>query len=57
MVPHDAILADVWAGRSQSDNSLSIVVGQLRKVLGDDRRQLIESVPKRGYRLQPDRPR
>lgn len=52
-VPHEEIVAAVWNGRSQSANSLPVVVGQLRRALGDDARnpRFIETVPKKGYRL------
>src|SRR5687768_11094121 len=52
-VAQDEIIAEVWNGRSQSPNSIPVVIGQLRKALGDDARspRFIETVPKRGYRL------
>ena len=53
VVTHDELIRDVWSGRSLSENSVAVVIGQLRKALGDDARepQLIETIPKRGYRL------
>ncbi len=51
MVSHERLIAEVWSGRSLSDNSVAVVIGQLRRALGDDERKLIENVPKRGYRL------
>jgi DNA-binding winged helix-turn-helix (wHTH) protein len=52
-VGQDEIIAEVWNGRSQSPNSIPVVIGQLRRALGDDARspRFIETVPKRGYRL------
>ena len=52
-VPQDEIIAEVWNGRSQSPNSIPVVIGQLRRALGDDARspRFIETLPKRGYRL------
>ncbi|HEX8622045.1 MAG TPA: transcriptional regulator [Allosphingosinicella sp.] len=52
-VGQDEIIAAVWNGRSQSPNSIPVVIGQLRRALGDDARspRFIETVPKRGYRL------
>ena len=52
-VGQDEIIAQVWNGRSQSPNSIPVVIGQLRRALGDDARspRFIETVPKRGYRL------
>ena len=61
VVSHDQLIRDVWSGRALSDNSVAVVVGQLRRALGDDARdpRLIETIPKRGYRLidQPLSPR
>lgn len=53
VVPQERLIAEVWGGRSLSDNSVSVVISQLRRSLGDDARQpaVIETVPKRGYRL------
>ena len=52
-VGQDEIIAEVWNGRSQSPNSIPVVIGQLRRALGDDARnpRFIETLPKRGYRL------
>lgn len=53
IVTQDEIIAKVWGGRSLSENSVSVVISQLRRVLGDDARRpvIIETMPKRGYRL------
>jgi hypothetical protein len=50
---HERLLHAVWSGRTRSENSVAVVVGQLRRALGDDARdpKLIETIPKRGYRL------
>lgn len=52
-VAPEAIVAEVWNGRSQSPNSLAVVIGDLRRALDDDARRprYIETVAKRGYRL------
>src|SRR5215207_8904327 len=54
VVSQEELIAKVWGGRSLSDNSVSVVIGQLRKALDDDAREpkLIETIPKRGYRLR-----
>ena len=54
VVSQEELIRDVWSGRSLSENSVAVVIGQLRKALGDDARepQLIETIPKRGYRLR-----
>lgn len=57
-VAQEAIVAEIWNGRSQSPNSLPVVIGQLRRALDDEARnpRFIETVPKRGYRLISERP-
>lgn len=47
------LLEEVWGGRSVSDNSVSIVMGSLRRALGDDPASpwIIVTVARRGYRL------
>ncbi|MEO7655643.1 MAG: transcriptional regulator [Sphingomicrobium sp.] len=61
LVSQDQLIAEVWSGRSLSENSVAVVIGQLRRMLDDDARlpRLIETIPKRGYRLirQPEPPR
>ena len=53
VVSQEQLIEVVWNGRSLSENSVAVVVGQLRKALDDDARdpKLIETIPKRGYRL------
>ena len=53
VVTQDELIRQVWSGRSLSENSVAVVVGQLRKALDDDAREpkIIETIPKRGYRL------
>jgi DNA-binding winged helix-turn-helix (wHTH) protein len=56
IVSQEQLIAKVWGGRALSDNSVAVVIGQLRKALEDDAREprLIETIPKRGYRLRKD---
>ena len=53
VVSQDRLRAEIWNGRHLSAHSLPIVIGQLRRALGEDARnpQYIETIPKRGYRL------
>ena len=53
VVSRDEILERVWAGVVVSDDALTRAIGELRRAFGDDSRQakLVETVPKRGYRL------
>ena len=54
VVSQEQLIDGVWQGRALSDNSVAVVIGQLRKALDDDAREprLIETIPKRGYRLR-----
>jgi DNA-binding winged helix-turn-helix (wHTH) protein len=59
VVSKDELIANVWGGRSVSANSVSIVMGSLRRALGDDPSNptIIVTVARRGYRLvEADRP-
>ena len=53
IVSHEDLIAKVWNGRSVSANSVAIVIGDLRRALGDDAKapRFIETISKRGYRL------
>ncbi|HEY1604752.1 MAG TPA: winged helix-turn-helix domain-containing protein [Allosphingosinicella sp.] len=54
LVTREEIRQAIWNGRITSPNSLAIVIGDIRRALGDDARDLIETVAKRGYRLKPE---
>jgi DNA-binding winged helix-turn-helix (wHTH) protein len=56
VVSVDDLLRDVWRGRVFDDGIVYKKINQLRRALGDDRRtpRLIETIPKRGYRLAGD---
>ncbi|MDX1706734.1 tetratricopeptide repeat protein [Pseudidiomarina sp.] len=49
------ILQDVWAGRVVNEDSLSVAVSKLRKILGDSRSdpQYIKTIPGVGYQWLP----
>ncbi len=49
----EALLATVWSGTFVGDDALTHAIFELRKALGDDAREsrVIETIPKRGYRL------
>ena len=53
VVSKEEILDRIWARRYVSDSILSRTMAELRRVLGDDadRPHVIETIPKRGYRL------
>jgi DNA-binding winged helix-turn-helix (wHTH) protein len=53
VVTKEELLAAVWPGVSVVEASLTTAIMKLRRALGDDDRQrpIIETVPRRGYRL------
>ncbi len=55
VVSKDNLLGEVWQGRTVSANSVAIVIGDLRRILGDSPSEPahIVTVGKRGYRLTP----
>lgn len=56
VVSREELVTSIWDGRTLSDNSVAVVISDLRKTLGDDAKQgrFIQTVPKRGYRLTAD---
>lgn len=58
LVSQEQFVERVWDGRALSDNSVSVVIGQLRRALDDDAREprILETIPKRGYRLRTAKP-
>lgn len=52
VVTREELLASVW-GRAMTDEPLNRVMAELRRALGDNRREpkYIQTVPKRGYRF------
>lgn len=51
LVTKDELQEAVWAGISVTDDSLVQCIGEIRRALGDEARTLVETVPRRGYRL------
>jgi DNA-binding winged helix-turn-helix (wHTH) protein len=52
-VPKHVILDEVWARQYVGESALTRCIAEIRQALGDDARQptIIETIPKRGYRL------
>lgn len=52
VVSRDELIQEIWQGRVVSDNSVAVVISDLRKAFNDDARapKIIQTVPKRGYR-------
>lgn len=51
LVTKDELQKAVWPGVIVTDDSLVQCIGEIRKALGDETRALVETVPRRGYRL------
>lgn len=53
VVSKDVLLEEVWPGKVVEEANLAIVVGEIRKALGDDPRApaMVITVPRRGYRF------
>jgi len=53
VVSKDDLIDRVWNGAAVSDHSVANAISDLRRTLGDDRKnpRYIETIPKRGYRL------
>lgn len=53
VISRQDILDHLWAGSIVTDNAINKLIGNLRKLLGDDAKNpsYIQTVPKRGYRL------
>ena len=49
----DELLSTVWGGEVYSDDAVHRAIAKIRKALGDDSRRpaILETIPKRGYRL------
>ena len=56
VVPKEKLLQAVWPDTFVSDDVLKRSISELRRVFGDDAHnaQIIETIPKRGYRLVLD---
>lgn len=54
-VPKQALMSAVWNGAAVTDDSLVQCNLDIRRVLGDETRALLRTVPRCGYRLElPD---
>ena len=53
VISRNAVLDEVWGDVIVTDDALTLSISRLRKAFGDDPRdpQIIETIPKRGYRL------
>lgn len=55
VVTRDEIFAEVWPDTAVTDDSLTQCIGDIRRALGDSGRRVLETIPRRGFRLHADR--
>lgn len=53
LVTKDAIIAKVWDDVAVTEDSLTQCIADIRKVIGDDDRRVLRTVPRKGYLLVP----
>ena len=53
ILTRDDLLAHLWPGTLVTDNAVNKLIGNLRKILGDDAKspRYIQTIPKQGYRF------
>lgn len=51
LVTRDFLIKEIWNGYGGADEGLSQAVSFLRKALSDEKKQIIETIPKNGYIL------
>jgi DNA-binding winged helix-turn-helix (wHTH) protein/TolB-like protein len=54
IVSKDALMQAVWPDTFVTDDSLTQCIADIRRALGDDEHVIVETFPKRGYRLNAD---
>lgn len=54
VVSKRTLFEEVWQARIVTDDSLVQCIADIRRAIGDNERSIIQTVPKRGYRLQLD---
>jgi TolB-like protein/DNA-binding winged helix-turn-helix (wHTH) protein len=55
IVSKDALMQAVWPDTFVTDDSLTQCIADIRRALGDAEHVIVETLPKRGYRLNTDR--
>lgn len=54
IVSKDALMRAVWPDTFVTDDSLTQCIADIRRALGDDEHVIVQTLPKRGYRLNAD---
>ena len=56
LVHRDDLINIVWENVTVTDDSLIQCIADIRKAIGDSDHKIIQTIPKKGYRLVPDSP-
>ncbi|WP_435204465.1 winged helix-turn-helix domain-containing tetratricopeptide repeat protein [Tateyamaria sp. 1078] len=51
LTPRDDLIAEVWPDVAVTDDSLTQCISDIRRAIGDTKREILKTVPKRGYML------
>lgn len=54
IVSKDALMQAVWPDTFVTDDSITQCIADIRRALGDEEHLIVETLPKRGYRLNAD---
>ncbi len=52
-VTRETLIDTIWSGRSVADDSVAQCIAEIRRVLNDTDKRIIETVPRKGYRFNP----
>ncbi|WP_420566339.1 winged helix-turn-helix domain-containing tetratricopeptide repeat protein [Thalassobaculum sp.] len=53
LVSRDRLIEEVWPDVSVTDDSLTQCIADIRRAIGDSGREVLRTIPKRGFILQP----
>jgi DNA-binding winged helix-turn-helix (wHTH) protein len=56
VVTKEELIGAIWPGLTVSDESLTQCISEVRRVIGDADKQLIKTIPRRGYMVEPQAP-
>lgn len=56
IVSRQSLIDRVWSGRAVSGDSVAQCIAEIRRVLDDTDKRIVETVPREGYRLVPPEP-
>ena len=51
VISRDELIDRIWPGKVATDDSVTQCISEIRKALGDSTRSVVQTIPKKGYRL------